>query len=146
MAYWDTACLVKLYVVESDSAVFRMHVRNGATVVTCEIARMELWTAFRRKEAVGDLGSGGARAALDAFDDDVSAGRVVVNSLDSATDSEFETLIETCYTKAPPVLLRTLDAIHLAAARTSQETEIVTTDGRMRAAAPLLGFSLFPVP
>ena len=44
----------------------------------------------------------------------------------------------------PPILLRTLDALHLASARVAGETEIVATDKRLREAAKLLGFALFP--
>lgn len=47
--------------------------------------------------------------------------------------------------QTPPLPLRTLDAIHLASARVSGEMEIVATDKRLRDAAKLLGFSLFPV-
>jgi len=43
------------------------------------------------------------------------------------------------------VRLRTLDVLHLASARVAGETELVATDQRMRDAARLLGFSLFPV-
>jgi uncharacterized protein with PIN domain len=59
MAYWDTSCLVKLYVPEADSAVFTAHISGGATVVTSAIARLELWATLRRKEAAGP--SGGCR-------------------------------------------------------------------------------------
>lgn len=50
-----------------------------------------------------------------------------------------------CYQQTPPIPLRTLDALHLATARVAGETEIVATDKRMRDAAKLLGFTLFPV-
>jgi predicted nucleic acid-binding protein len=50
-----------------------------------------------------------------------------------------------CYRRTPPILLRTFDAIHLATARAAGETEVVVTDQRMRDAARLLGFVVFPV-
>ena len=37
-----------------------------------------------------------------------------------------------CYRHAPPVPIRTLDAVHLATARVAGETELVATDRRMR--------------
>jgi predicted nucleic acid-binding protein len=49
-----------------------------------------------------------------------------------------------CYRNSPPLAVRTLDAIHLASARVSGEKEIVVTDKRLREAAVLLGFSVFP--
>lgn len=75
MAYWDTSCLVKLYVTEADSPVLKAYMTDGATVVTGDIARMELWAALRRKEAEGVLVEGGARAAMRAFDQDVGRQR-----------------------------------------------------------------------
>ena len=50
----------------------------------------------------------------------------------------------TCYRRTPPLPLRTLDAIHLTAAQTAGETELVATDIRLREAAKLIGLSLFP--
>ncbi len=52
MAYWDTSCLVKLYVPEMDSAAITAEVIAGITVVTSEIARLELWATLRRKVTV----------------------------------------------------------------------------------------------
>jgi hypothetical protein len=43
-------------------------------------------------------------------------------------------------------MLRTLDAIDLTSAVVSGEAEMVTPDKRLRDAATMLGFSLFPRP
>jgi uncharacterized protein len=144
MAYWDTSCLVKLYAPEADSAVFKAHVVNGATVVTCEIARMELWATLRRKEAAGELGAGGARKALQAYDADVAAGLITVEAMDTAVAAEYETIIDQFHGQTPALPLRTLDAIHLASARVSGESEVIATDKRLREAALGLGFSVYP--
>jgi uncharacterized protein len=144
MAYWDTSCLVKLYAPEADSSIFKAHVVNGATVVTCEIARMELWATLCRKEAAGDLGAGGARKALQAHDADVAAGHIVVEAMDAAVATEYETIIEQFHGQTPALPLRTLDAIHLASARVSGESEVIATDKCLREAALVLGFSVYP--
>lgn len=144
MACWDTSCLVKLYAPEADSAVFKSHVVNGATVVTCEIARMELWATLCRKESEGDLGAGGARKALEAYDADVAAGQIAVEAMDAAVAAEYETIIEIFHGQTPALPLRTLDAIHLASARMSGESEVIATDKRLRDAALVLGFSVYP--
>ena len=60
--------------------------------------------------------------------------------------SEFEQVVERCCANTPPIFIRTLDALHIASARAVGETEIVAADKRMRAAAVLLGFQLFPTP
>jgi predicted nucleic acid-binding protein len=144
MAYWDTSCLVKLYAPEADSAVFKAHVVNGATVVTCEIARMELWATLCRKEAEGGLDARGARKALEAYDADVAAGQIVVETINAAVTAEYETIIEKFHGQIPALPLRTLDAIHLASAKVSGESEVIATDKRLRDAALVLGFSVYP--
>ena len=50
----------------------------------------------------------------------------------------------TCYRRRPALPLRTLDALHLASARVAGEVEIVATDAKLREAASILGFTLFP--
>lgn len=144
MAYWDTSSLVKLYAPEADSSVFKAHVVNGATVVTCEIARLELWATLRRKEAAGELGAGGARKALQAYDADVASGLITVEAMDAGAAVEYEAIIDRFHGQAPALPLRTLDAIHLASARVSRESEVVATDKRLREAALVLGFSVHP--
>jgi predicted nucleic acid-binding protein len=146
MAYWDTSCLLKLYAPEADSAAFKAHVLGGATVVTAEIARLELFAALRRKESAGDLRSGGAKLALAAYDVDVAEGLISVRPLGRATVEKFEAIIEQCNSLSPIVPVRTLDAIHLASAAVAAESQLVATDKRLRAAASRLGFAVFPSP
>jgi len=40
--------------------------------------------------------------------------------------------------------IRTFDALHLASCRAEGQSEFVATDKRLRDAARLIGFSLFP--
>jgi len=65
--------------------------------------------------------------------------------MDAQEEVEFNAIMARCYRHAPPIPIRTFDAIHLATARVAGETEVVATDKRMRDAAKLLGFLLFPV-
>jgi predicted nucleic acid-binding protein len=144
MAYWDTSCLVKLYATEPDSARFATLVTAGEAIVISEITRFELWTTLRRKEPARDITSGGARRRLIAYDLNVAGGLVRVQPLDHRVTARFEVLIERCFTRTPPVQLRTLDAIHLATAEDSGESLVVTTDQRMRQAALAMGLRVFP--
>ena len=63
--------------------------------------------------------------------------------MDAQAEAEFNGVIAACYRRNPPLPIRTLDALHLASARVSGQTELVGTDKRLRDAAKLLGFSLF---
>jgi predicted nucleic acid-binding protein len=146
VAYWDTSCLVKLYVPEADSPVIRAHLVPGVSVVTSEISRLELWATLRRKEAIGDLLAGGARRAITVFDGDVAAGLIIVEEISAVVVTRYETVVDHCLGRTPPIPLRTLDAIHLSTALACGESEVVAADRRMRDAALILGLSIFPPP
>jgi len=81
-----------------------------------------------------------------AYDADVAAGRIVVAPMDPAVVAKFEVIVEQCYSRVPPLPLRTLDAIHLATAAASGESEVVATDKRLREGALTLGLSVYPPP
>jgi predicted nucleic acid-binding protein len=62
----------------------------------------------------------------------------------AGVEQQYGQVLNLCYQPTPPILLRTLDAVHVASARLAGETEVVATDKRLRDAAKLLGFALFP--
>jgi hypothetical protein len=98
-----------------------------------------------RKESEGSIQAGTAEAVLSQVTQDITSGQVRIVELDTRVETGFDTIMATCYRHAPPVPVRTLDELHLASARADSQTEVVATDKRMRDAAKLLGFSLFPV-
>lgn len=144
MSYWDTGCLVKLYTPEPNSAPFIAHLDATGACVTADIAALEFWTTVRRKEAEGVLVAGGAKTVLSVFEADIESGLIQVQACDEAVRKEFQDIVDRCHAASPPIFIRTNDALHLAAARQADETEIVATDKRLREAALLLGFSLYP--
>ena len=146
MAYWDTSCLLKLYAAEPDSVALQSHLLAETTTVTSMITRFELWGALRRKESLGDLRRSAARTALAAYDADVASRLIQIAPLDTMVLAKFELTIEQCYSRSIPIALRTLDAIHVATALISGETEVVATDSRLREAARFLGLNVYPPP
>lgn len=145
MSYWDTSALLKLFAAEADSSAFHAHVRHqGERLVTSELTRMELWTAFRRKESDGMIGRGEASVLLSDFDAGAAQDCWHFVIFTDAVRAEFERVVEQCCSQTPPIFIRTLDALHIASACASGEAEIVATDKRLRDAATLLGFQLFP--
>jgi predicted nucleic acid-binding protein len=144
MGYWDTSALAKLYVLESDSAVFEAHAESAAQISISETGRLELRTVLRRREAEGSLGPGSTRAMHDSFCGLIAVGRFIEQRITPELEAEFFALLDACLGHNPPVLLRTNDCLHLAAAKRAGETEIVTTDKGLRKAALFLGFSVFP--
>jgi predicted nucleic acid-binding protein len=62
MSYWDSSALLKLYVQELDSSEFQTLAREASRVATGSLARYEVRTVFRRREAEGVLPRGEAEA------------------------------------------------------------------------------------
>ena len=144
MSYWDTSVLVKLSVTEADSVRFVALAGLATRIVTATIGRLESHTVFRRREAEGSLKVGEAAVLSADLDRDVAVGKIVGQSADANVEREFTVVLERCFSAVPPVFIRTNDALHLASAKAAGETEFVTTDGRQRDAALLLGFTVLP--
>ncbi len=121
MVYLDSSALVKLVVAERESAALRRYLRSTPQRASCALARVEVLRAVRphggavMKRARGLL----RRLDLVQLDDDL---------LDAAAALDAG-------------VLRSLDAIHLAAAQVLGDalTAVVTYDDRMTAAAARLG-------
>jgi predicted nucleic acid-binding protein len=146
MSYWDTSALVKLYALEPDSSVFETHVCTvGGPVIISRLGLHEALATFYRKESAGVLRPGSAAKLYSCLLQDVGEGELQLVELGADLEAEYARVLASCYGRTPPVLLRTLDAIHLASARLAGQTELVATDRRLRDAARALGFSLFPV-
>lgn len=145
MSYWDTSTLVKLYAKEADSVAFQAHALNDpGQAITSRIALYEARATFRRKEAEGALVAGAAQKLYNELLQDVAVGEVRLVELGADVEREYGQVLNLCYQSPTPILLRTLDALHLSSARVVRETGLVATDKRMREAGKLLGFSLFP--
>lgn len=77
---------------------------------------------------------------------DIQSGAISVIPTDDAVRSAYFAIVEQCLARLPPLFIRTNDALRLAAARCAAETEVVATDKRLRDAALLLDFNVFPQP
>ena len=144
MSYWDTSTLGKLYVPQPDSVDFEKKAVGEPIILAARLALYEMRRVAFRKESEGLIPPGSAEAVLAQVNQDITAGEIRIVDLDSRVEAEFNVLMATCYRRTPPLPIRTFDAVHLASARVSGETEIVATDKRLRDAARLLGFSVFP--
>jgi predicted nucleic acid-binding protein len=143
MECWDTSALVKLYVSEPDSAQFETRA-STSSLVWSESARWELFRVLTRKEAEGVIVSGAAQKIFSKFLADVSAGNVRLTPMDQNLESRFRQLVVRLHSLSPPLVVRTLDGIHLANADLQGATEFVATDANMRKCAAAIGLKLFP--
>jgi uncharacterized protein len=139
---WDTSALLKLYVTEPDSARFRTLASATGPVNTGDISRWELYVVLERKEVAGDLKPGTAHAFYSHFESDLVTGRVKVVPSDGREFVGFQVLVKKLFQARPPILIRTLDALHLATALHGQATKFVTTDQRQAQSATALGLDL----
>lgn len=146
MSYWDTSCLVKLYTPESDSSAFASYLASHPACVTADLSLLEFWATVSRKEAEGTLAQDEAQIVQCALEADASSGTISIVEIDHRVRIEYKAIVRTCLSQKPPIYIRTNDAQHLAAAKCAGESEIVATDKKLRDAALLLGFTVFPSP
>lgn len=124
MVYLDSSALVKLVVHEPESRALRAYLRTQRDRLSCGLARTEVLRAVR---PLGPTAIETARRLLRTIP--------LVRLDDALLDATG--MLE-------PSTLRSLDAIHLAAAQLVAPTlrAVVTYDRRMADAATALGFSV----
>jgi predicted nucleic acid-binding protein len=138
--YLDSCIIVKLLVVEPDSEFF-IRSLEGKPLVTSELAQAEVFSALLARERAGKISVMDRRRAWHEFESRLEAGEIKIEPLSSIVLRKARHSLERCHPKVP---LRTLDAIHLATADLCHDFPLTTTDGRLRDAATLLGFKIFP--
>ncbi len=143
MIYWDTSCVLKLYTPEDDSGVYlSMADESSGPLFSSEVLDTELFYALCQKEIRGYIKMGWADRLHQKFRADVEKGRLVLLAVGHDVFAQAVEIARRCYKRKPPVMLRTLDGIHLGTALTAKCSEIITTDRRMRQGAELMGLPL----
>jgi len=124
VVYLDSSALVKLVVAESESAALQRELRGEPERASCALARVEVVRAVRPHGAAA-----------------VARARRLLRRLDLIQLDE-ELLDAAAMVDGG--LLRSLDAIHLAAALLLGDdlTSIITYDQRMTAAAAAVGLTV----
>ena len=122
--YLDSSALVKLVLLEAESAALRRYLKQHAERVSSALAKVEVARAVRAQGAP-------ARARADRVLARIRILRIDDDVLTRAADLD-------------PGVLRSLDAIHLASALAlgADLEAVVTYDGRMRDAARLLSLEV----
>lgn len=138
--YLDSCILVKLLVVEPDSEFF-VRSLEGKPMVTSDLALTEVFSALLARERAGKISVTDRRRAWNELESRIEADEIRTEPLNSIVLRKARHTLEQCHPKVP---LRTLDAIHLATADLCHDFPLATTDARLRDAAILLGFGIFP--
>ena len=144
MQYWDTSTLAKLYVSEPDSGQFAAYLAATGPITTSELARWELFRVLARKTAGGLLPTGAAEVIFGRFLADVAVGKVRLVPIDPLVETRFQQLVLRLHRLNPPLLVRTLDGIHIATADYHGADALVATDTNMRKCAAAIGLKLYP--
>lgn len=143
--YWDTSALLKLYVAEDDSAYFIGLIAKIDQAIVCSaVSAVEMLCALYRKERNRELKPGSAKAALKRFQADSMAGRLVTVPYGEDVIAAATKIVEAAYLGAQPVMLRSLDAIHVASAMVVGSRTMVVTDARLRDVAAMAKMRVLP--
>lgn len=137
--YWDTCCLLKLYCREGDSDTYVREISKARLPPrTSVMVRVELYYAFQQKVTRDETGGRSANQLFDQFDGDVERGRIQLLPFGEDVSIEARNIARQCYAGSPPILLRSLDGIHLATAMLAGCRRVLSTDHRMNTAAAML--------
>lgn len=137
--YLDTSALVPLYVPELDSEDCERIVADAQGIFTSELCRTELLRALLAKQKNGLIDAKQQMTIFALFERHCDEGIVRLIPVDHSTVREAADFMQQV---APGVLLRTLDAIHLATYLSVDAGPLFTRDKRMIEAGRKLGLNL----
>ncbi len=133
--YLDSSALAKLYVPEPESDTLEAFLQGRRDLMISELAITEVLSAVARRRREDMITAHQAFDIRDAVLADADSGSFQRLDMSPVVHREAERLLF----HIDSVALRTLDALHVAAARLGSATHVVTYDARMRAAALHVG-------
>ena len=138
MIYADTSLLLPVYVPEVNSETAGNVVKEAKEILISDLTVAEFLVGLARKVKLGTLSQEGAAQVRTAFEQHIAEGylqRLAFASPHSEAAGQLAL--------QSPVMLRTLDAIHLALAIEHGAT-IATLDGKLAEAARTMGVEVLP--
>ncbi len=145
MNYWDTSSLFKLYAEEPDSAWFLDFVgHSGEPTYSSSISVIEVVSAAYRQSRAKNLKSFGASEIAKKLQQDRDAGRLIHIACSAEIVSQAQEVVARAAGARQPMMIRSLDAIHIASALAMGAKTMIATDFRVRAVAHLSGLKLIP--
>jgi hypothetical protein len=131
LCYLDTSALAKRYINEAFSDDVDAYLARQSTLLITDLTTAEMRSMLARRRRDGEIDSSFENQAFAAYLDDIGQGHLVERPL----SPEILTGAVNVIGQHPDVPLRTLDAIHLAAATHLGVERLATADRRMRDAA-----------
>lgn len=136
--YLDTSALAKWYVAEAGSEAFAAFIAAGPDAVTSRLTLVEMRCLLARRRRAGAFPAAIEALAWQRVTEQMAAGHVRVEAVPDARFAEALRLTE----RLAELPLRTLDALHLAAAQAADVDALATGDLVMRRAAEALGIEV----
>jgi hypothetical protein len=136
--YADTSLLLPVYVPEANSHLANEAVAGAEGLLISDLTVAEFLVGLARKVKLGELSADRAQDVHAAFERHMTEGflqRIPLASKHSEAAGELAS--------RSPVMLRTLDAIHLAVAAELEAT-MATLDNRLSEAARAIGLGVIP--
>lgn len=138
--YLDSCIIVKLVSHEPDSEAFH-RVVAGKPVVTSELAVTEVRSALLAKERTGRISAHARHVGWRLFQEKIREEEFVLLPFNRQIIERAGGLIEQCH---PRVVLRTLDAIHIATAELYGGEEMCSSDNQVIRASEFIGLAFVP--
>ena len=112
--------------------------------MTSEIAVVELYGNLLRNERMGRMAPGSAATQFRRFTEHCDTGSIVALGVDRAVVLQAQAWADRAFGYPRPVLIRSLDLLHLSTASLIRAAVVVSTDNRMRDLAVLLRMEVAP--
>jgi predicted nucleic acid-binding protein len=141
--YVDTSALVPVYVPEQFSAAARTAVRNAGQIPFTALHQLEVRNAFERLVGRKQMSRDECRGIQGQLQDDLEDLRLLPVSLD--LDRVFSDACELSRLYSAKHLARSLDLLHVAAARQALCTRFVSADDRQLAVAKATGLTTLDI-
>ena len=135
--YLDTSALAKWYLNEARSEEFERYLQAQQSAAISRLTILEFRCLLARRRRTREIDARTENRVFAAFEQDLRAGFLSVQPLDDGlVPAAIEILV-----RLKSHALRTLDALHLAAARSLGSPAIATADRVFANAAEALGFA-----
>ncbi|MEO5926667.1 MAG: type II toxin-antitoxin system VapC family toxin [Bryobacteraceae bacterium] len=145
MDYWDTSALFKLYAEEPDSEWFSDYLeRHPAPIYSSAICAIEIPSAAYRQLRAKNLNVLAISEITKRLQIHRDAGRLVHIPCSADVVSQAQRVVILAAGQSHPLMIRSLDAIHVASALAIRAKTMIATDIRVRAVARLSGLKLIP--
>jgi predicted nucleic acid-binding protein len=130
--YFDSAYIAKCYLNEPGAERVRAVARTADGLVSCEIARIEVFATLHRHLREGHLAPADLRRVIATFESDEQDG---VWDWIPMTGALIKRVCDRLKSLPTSVFIRAVDALHLECARAEGFSEVYTNDRHMAAAA-----------